>query len=108
VGAPVDLFTSPADAIVARLVGSDDVLRELRYLTASSAEDVAYSRGPADGERLPSCSPDTSLLDAMLKLFSTHAPALVLEAVDGLPVRHVTLGSIISTLQKGHLWDGEP
>ena len=39
-GAPVDLLTSPADEIVARLVGSDDVLRELRYLKASSAVDV--------------------------------------------------------------------
>jgi osmoprotectant transport system ATP-binding protein len=107
-GTPGDLLTSPADEIVARLVGSDNVLRELRYLTASSAVDVAYAGHAADGERLASCPPDASLLDAMLKLFETRAPALVLETVDGLPVRHVTLGSIISTLQKGRLQGNEP
>ena len=68
----------------------------------------AYSGQAADGERLSSCPPDASLLDAMVKLFETRAAALVLETVDGLPVRHVTLGSIISTLQKGRVRDNEP
>ena len=105
-GAPVDLLTRPADDMVARLVGSDNVLRELRYLTASSAVDPAYSRS-GDGEP-GSCPPDASLLDAMLKLFETRAPALVLEPVDGLPVRYVTLGSIISIIQKGRRRDPRP
>jgi osmoprotectant transport system ATP-binding protein len=99
-GAPEALLTSPVDETVARLVGSDDVLRELRYLTVSSAVDAAYSAA-AGGERLSSCPADISLLDAMLKLFETRAEALVLPRVDALPVRYVTLGSIISTLQKG-------
>jgi osmoprotectant transport system ATP-binding protein len=107
-GAPVDLLSSPADDMVARLVGSDNVLRELRYLTASSAVDAGYDGHAVDGDRLWSCSPGTSLLDAMVKLFDTRAPALVLEAEDGLPARYVTLGSIISTLQKGRLRDNEP
>ena len=107
-GAPADLLTSPVDETVARLVGSDDVLRELRYLTVSSAADAAYSGRAADGERLSSCPADTSLLDAMLKLFETRAEALALENVDGQPVRYVTLGSIIFTLQKGRLRHAEP
>jgi osmoprotectant transport system ATP-binding protein len=106
-GAPGDLLTSPADEIVAQLVGSDNVLRELRYLTASSAVDVAYA-GHADGGRLSSCPPHASLLDAMMKLLETRASALVLETADGLPVRHVTLASIISTLHKGRLRSSEP
>jgi len=99
-GAPVDLLTTPGDGVVAQLVGSGNVLRELRYLTVTSAEDVAYS-GTPDGERLPGCSADASLLDALLKLFETRAPALVLESADGRPMRYVTLGSILSTLHKG-------
>lgn len=104
-GTPVDLLASPADDLVARLVGSDNVLRELRYLTASTAVDSAYPGGPTDGEPLSSCPSDASLLEAMEKLFATRAPALVLEPVDGLPVRHVTLASIISTLQRGRSRD---
>ncbi len=107
-GAPVDLLTSPADEIVARLVGSDDMLRELRYLTASSAVDAAFPGSAALGQRLPSCPPHASLLDAMLKLFETRAPALLIDAVDGLPAGHVTLGSIITILQKGRSRGNEP
>ena len=106
-GAPGDLLTSPADEIVSQLVGSDNVLRELRYLTASSAVDVAYA-GLADRGRLSSCSPHASLLDAMMTLLETRASALVLETASGLPARHVTIASIISTLQKGRLRSSEP
>jgi osmoprotectant transport system ATP-binding protein len=98
-GTPADLLMSPADDIVARLVGSDDLLRELRYLTASSAVDGDYTPA-AGGEPLPRCPPGASLLDAMLKLLETRAPALGLDAADGRPARTVTLASIVSTLQK--------
>lgn len=101
IGAPVDLLTHPADEMVARLVGSDDMLRELQYLTVSSAVDAAGPEGFAAGEQLPSCSSDSTLLAAMLRLFATRAPALALESDDGLPVGYVTLSSIISTLTKG-------
>jgi osmoprotectant transport system ATP-binding protein len=100
-GAPVDLLTHPVNDMVARLVGSDNILRELQYLTASTAVDEACSERFVDGERLPSCSPNGSLLDAMLKLFETRAPGLSLESDDNLPVRYITLASIISTLTKG-------
>jgi len=100
-GAPADLLTRPNDQTVARLVGSDDVLRELRFLTASCAEDAAYTGPARDAAPLPRCAPDATLLDAMLSLLRTRAPALVLESADGAPARHVTLESIISTLQRG-------
>jgi len=100
-GAPADLLTGPADEVVARLVGSDDVLRELRYLTASCAPDEAFPAPPAGSQPLPSSPADASLLDVMLKLLETRAPALAVVDADGRPARYVTLGSIISTLQKG-------
>ncbi|MGO8692372.1 MAG: ABC transporter ATP-binding protein [Rectinemataceae bacterium] len=107
-GAPVDLLTHPVNDMVARLVGSDNILRELQYLTASTAVDLTSPDHFADGEHFPGCSPDGSLLAAMLKLFETHAPALVLESDDGLPVRYITLASIISTLTKGRSRESEP
>jgi osmoprotectant transport system ATP-binding protein len=100
-GAPVDLLTHPVNDMVAKLVGSDNILRELQYLTASTAVDVACPDRFANGEHLPGCSPKGSLLEAMLKLFETKAPALVLESDDNLPLRYITLSSIISTLTKG-------
>ena len=106
-GAPVDLLTHPVDDMVARLVGSDNILRELQYLTASAATDVAYASRFADGERLPSCPPDDSLLAAMLRLFDTRAPALVLESDGKPPVRYITLASIIATLTKGRSRESE-
>ena len=106
-GAPVDLLTHPVDDMVARLVGSDNILRELQYLTASAATDVAYASRFADGERLPSCPPDDSLLAAMLRLFDTRAPALVLESEGKPPVRYITLASIIATLTKGRSRESE-
>jgi osmoprotectant transport system ATP-binding protein len=106
-GAPVDLLTHPVDDMVAQLVGSDNMLRELRYLTASTAADAGYPGPFPEAKPCPTCPPGSSLLDAMLKLFETRAPALALESVDSLPARYITLASIISTLTKGRRREGE-
>jgi len=101
-GSPMDLLTRPVDDMVARLVGSDNILRALQYLKAATAAEASHSAGPVNKEDLPLCPPDASLLDAMLKLIETGARALVLQSGDPSPDRHVTLAGIFSTLTKGH------
>ena len=120
-GAPVDLLTHPVNDMVARLVGSDNILRELQYLTAATAATAGARGRFAPGEALPGCPRDASLLSAMLKLFETGAPALVLESPGagggsgasgggggGAAGDYITLASIISTLMKGRSREGWP
>ncbi len=97
-GTPVDLLTRPANDFVKRLVGADNVLRQLEYLPVSSALDVAQTRH----YNLARISPDTSLLAAMLKLMETNAPALVIAEDDCPPLGYITLASITSAITRIH------
>ena len=76
-GTPVDLLAKPANDYVRRLVGADSILRQIEYLPVSGAMDgrpeVVSSAHWGD---IPAISSDASLLDAMLKLLETNAPAL--------------------------------
>ena len=76
-GKPVDLLLNPANDFVRKLAGSDDILRQLQYLPVVDALDrEPETVSSAHWNEAPTCSADATLLDAMLKLLSTNAPAL--------------------------------
>jgi osmoprotectant transport system ATP-binding protein len=90
-GTPVEILTNPANAMVAELVGADNILRELEYLPVADALDPlgAGQPIPVTGGA-PHINGDESLLTAMLTLLQTNAGALV---VDELNTRRA-LGTI--------------
>lgn len=90
-GTPVDLLARPANDYVRRLVGSDSILRQLEYLPVTTALDgkpEAVSSAHWGDE--PVIASDATLLDAMLKLLETNAPALTIQDKD----THHSLGTI--------------
>ncbi|MBO0780242.1 MAG: ABC transporter ATP-binding protein [Ktedonobacteraceae bacterium] len=104
-GTPIDLLARPANAFVSQLVGADSILRQLQYLPVQDAMDnkpVAVSS--AHWGELPACTPTTTLLDAMLKLLETNAPALVVHSPDSPktddPLGYITLADINHEITK--------
>ena len=95
-GTPVELLSSPANDFVRRLVGADSVLRQLEYLPVTMALDPNGSGPPGRTERAAErCPSDATLLQAMLTLIETNAPALaVYDAHGGGLLGRVTLSSI--------------
>jgi osmoprotectant transport system ATP-binding protein len=95
-GTPVELLSSPANDFVRRLVGADSVLRQLEYLPVTMALDPNGSGPPGRTERAGErCPSDATLLQAMLTLIETNAPALaVYDAHGGGLLGRVTLSSI--------------
>jgi osmoprotectant transport system ATP-binding protein len=83
-GSPAELLTRPANDFVRRLVGADTMLRQLEYLPVSVALDAAGDGGdvPRDG-RSATLPATATLLDALLALVETGAPALTVAAQDG-------------------------
>lgn len=104
IGTPVDLLVRPANTFVSRLVGADNILRQLQYLPV---EDVMDNRPEAVSSAhwgdLPTISPATTLLDAMLKLLETNAPALTVQNPDTAsqqPLGYVTISSINAAISR--------
>ncbi len=95
-GTPVDLLANPANEFVSRLVGADSILRQLEYLPVSTALDnEPEAVSSAHWGDLPTCPTDASLLQAMLKLLETNAPALSIQDKDTQEhCGYVTLASI--------------
>ena len=91
VGTPVELLSAPADDFVRRLVGADNVLRQLEYLPVTLALE------PTDGDTtgLPRIAANETLLHALLQLLSTNATQLVV-AEDGKVPCRITLGHHLS------------
>jgi osmoprotectant transport system ATP-binding protein len=104
VGTPVELLSHPADAFVRRLVGADNVLRQLEYLP------VALAVPPGDGATETSAQAhigaDATLLQALLRLIESGGGALAVEEA-GRVRGQVTLSSIYAGLQAGRR-AGEP
>jgi osmoprotectant transport system ATP-binding protein len=98
VGSPVGLLGSPANKFVSQLVGADSVLRQLQYLPVEDAlENKPVAVSSAHWGDLPSCTPEDTLLDAMLKLLETSAPALKVTSPNNHqtePLGFITLASI--------------
>ncbi len=95
-GSPVDLLARPANDFVRKLVGADSILRQLQYLPVSDAMDTRPDAvSSAHWGDVPSCSADATLLEALLKLIETNAPALAVQAPDTHQhLGYVTLPSI--------------
>jgi osmoprotectant transport system ATP-binding protein len=107
-GSPVELLAQPANTFVSQLVGADNILRQLQYLPVVDALDGRPETvSSAHWGDLPNCTSDSTLLDALLKLLSTNAPALlVIDANTENPQGYITLTSInqqITQLHQNHL-----
>jgi osmoprotectant transport system ATP-binding protein len=90
VGTPVDLLARPANAFVRALVGADNILRHLQYLPVTVALEPNGAGQERDG-----CPSNATLLQAMLRLIETNAPALaVYDAQTRSAIGRVTLSSI--------------
>jgi osmoprotectant transport system ATP-binding protein len=107
-GSPVELLARPANTFVSQLVGADNILRQLQYLPvvdALSGPPEAVSS--AHWGDLPNCLSSSTLLDALLKLLSTNAPALLVNDDNTEnPRGYITLTDInhkITQLHKNHL-----
>ena len=75
-GTPVDLLLHPANEFVRRLVGADNILRQLEFLPVSLAVDASPG---GDGPPGPAPAPfrsDATLLQALLALLETGASRL--------------------------------
>lgn len=101
-GTPVDLLANPANEFVRRLVGADSILRQLEYLPVTDALDnEPEAVSSAHWGDVPTCSSDVTLLQAMLKLLETNAPALAIQDKDTQkPLGHITLASINREITK--------
>jgi osmoprotectant transport system ATP-binding protein len=92
VGTPVELLTAPANEFVSRLVGSDNILRQFEYLPVTEALE------PATGEANETIPSQATLLQALLRLIQTGAPAIDVTDDDKI-VGEVTLRSISGSLR---------
>ncbi len=82
-GTPVELLAQPSNEYVRKLVGADNILRQLQYLPVTDALDgKPEAVSSAHWRDIPTSSSDATLLEAMLKLLETNAPALAIQNKD--------------------------
>lgn len=96
-GSPVELLAKPANDFVRRLVGADNILRQLQYLPVTTAllDNRPAAVSSAHWGDLPTISSEASLLDALLQLLQTNAPALTVQNPQNRqPLGHVNLTSL--------------
>ncbi len=95
-GTPVDLLANPANDYVRKLVGADNILRQLEYLPVIDALDnEPEAVSSAHWGDVPTIPAGATLLDAMLHLLESNAPALAVEDKDLQdPLGYITLASI--------------
>ncbi len=102
-GSPVELLAQPANDFVRKLVGADNIMRQIQYLPVTNALDKQSTKIISDHGALPTCYSDNTLLEALLKLIETNASALTIANKDTHEqLGYVTLASIsrqISQLQ---------
>ena len=94
-GSPIELLAYPANDFVAKLVGADNILRQLQYLPAATALDTESGLEVDHGTGIPHCQASETLLHAMLTLIQTNSPVLAVyndqtQALEG----YITLASI--------------
>ena len=95
-GSPVELLARPANDFVRQLVGADNILRQLQYLPVSNTIDNRPEAvSSAHWGDVPTISSDATLLDALLKLLQTNAPALSIQPSNTQPnTGYITLASL--------------
>src|SRR6266536_3371047 len=93
-GTPVELLAKPSNEYVRKLVGADNILRQLQYLPVTDALDAKPEAvSSAQWGDIPTIFSGSTLLQAMLKLLETNAPALSIS--DNQDHReYITLASI--------------
>src|SRR5947209_5987702 len=103
-GTPVELLANPTNEFVSKLVGAESILRQLQYLPVIDALDrKPEAVSSAHWGDIPSISTDTTLLQAMLKLLETNAPALsVQDEKTQESLGYITLSSINREVSKTH------
>jgi len=101
-GTPVELLANPANEFVRKLVGADSILRQLEYLPVTDALDgKPEAVSSAHWRDIPTSSSDATLLEAMLKLLETNAPALAIQDKDTQEsLGYITLASINHEITK--------
>ncbi len=92
VGTPIELLSAPANEFVRRLIGADNVLRQLQYLPVSLALE------PVNGAANDGIAADAPLLQAMLRLIERGEQALAVEE-DGQVRGQVSVSSIFRAAQ---------
>jgi osmoprotectant transport system ATP-binding protein len=91
-GTPVELLASPANDFVRKLVGADNIVRQFEYLPVTRALEPAT---PDDYETIAA---DATLLQALLRLIATKAPALTV-VENGVVRGQVSLSGISQAAQ---------
>jgi osmoprotectant transport system ATP-binding protein len=101
-GTPVELLAKPSNEYVRKLVGADSILRQLQYLPVTDALDgKPEAVSSAHWGDLPTSSSDATLLEAMLKLLETNAPALAVQDKDTQEsLGYITLADINHEITK--------
>ena len=101
-GTPVELLAKPSNEYVRKLVGADSILRQLQYLPVTDALDgKPEAVSSAHWGDVPTSSSDATLLEAMLKLLETNAPALAVQNKDTQEsLGYITLTSINQEITK--------
>jgi osmoprotectant transport system ATP-binding protein len=101
-GTPVELLAQPNNEYVRKLVGADSILRQLQYLPVTDALDgKPEAVSSAHWGDIPTSSSDATLLEAMLKLLETNAPALAVQnKATQDPLGYITLTSINHQITK--------
>ncbi|MBV9691007.1 MAG: ABC transporter ATP-binding protein [Ktedonobacteraceae bacterium] len=103
-GTPVDLLAQPANDFVRKLVGGDSILRQLEYLPVIDAlENEPETVSSPPWGNVPTILSDATLLQAMLKLLETNAPALAVQDKDTQEkLGFITLASINREITHAH------
>lgn len=94
-GSPIDLLANPVNDFVRKLVGSDNMLRQLEYLPVSSALDTERDLSAATPTDVASSPSSATLLQVMLRLIETNSHELLVynDETEEL-LGYVTLASI--------------
>ena len=101
-GTPIDLLAHPANDFVRKLVGADNMLRQLEYLPVSTALDHEYDNLTSSDDN-PRCSSTATLLQVMLSLIETNSNKLVVfDEETQEPIGYVTLSSINREISRFH------
>ncbi len=94
-GTPIDLLAHPVNDFVRKLVGADNMLRQLEYLPVTTALDNEYNNLTSASANEPRCSSSATLLQVMLSLIESNSSKLVVfDEETQEPVGYVTLSSI--------------
>ncbi len=101
-GTPVELLAKPNNEYVRKLVGADSILRQLQYLPVTDALDgKPEAVSSAHWGDVPTSSSEATLLEAMLKLLESTAPALKVQNKDTQEaLGYITLASINQEITK--------